>query len=96
MRIQGAVVLDDGAAKVIKQDGSSLLVVGVVDVRGGFERGELLSCIDGTGKEIARGLSNYNAEETGKLLGKSSGQIAEILGYKVADELIHRDNLVVL
>ncbi|MFT7525906.1 MAG: glutamate 5-kinase [Arenicella sp.] len=96
MRIQGAVVLDDGAAKVIKQDGGSLLVVGVVDVRGGFERGELLSCIDGSGKEIARGLSNYNAEETGKLLGKSSGQIAEILGYKVADELIHRDNLVVL
>jgi glutamate 5-kinase len=96
MRIQGTVVLDDGAVKVIKQEGSSLLVVGVVDVRGGFERGELLSCIDGSGKEIARGLSNYNADETGKLLGKSSGQIAEMLGYKVADELIHRDNLVVL
>ncbi len=96
MRIQGTVVLDDGAVKVIKQDGSSLLVVGVVDVRGSFDRGELLSCIDCSGKEIARGLSNYNAEETGKLLGKSSGQIAEMLGYKVADELIHRDNLVVL
>ena len=96
LRIQGTVILDDGAAKVIKQDGSSLLPVGVVNLQGDFERGQLLSCVDATGREIARGLSNYNAEETRKLLGKSSSQIAGILGYKVADELIHRDNLVVL
>jgi len=96
MRIRGTVTLDDGASKVLKQAGRSLLPVGITNVDGEFSRGELLSCIDQQGNEIARGLSNYSSDEARKLQGRSSDLINETLGYPGSDELIHRDNLVVL
>ncbi len=93
---QGKLVLDDGACRVICKDGKSLLSIGVQSVTGNFERGEVVSCVDTNGKEIARGLVNYNAHEADQLMGKASKEIESVLGYAEEPELIHRDNLVVL
>lgn len=93
---QGELVLDDGACVVIRERGRSLLAVGVVRVVGAFSRGELVSCIDNDGNEIARGLVNYDAAEAGKICGHPSHRIEPILGYARESELIHRDNLVII
>jgi glutamate 5-kinase len=95
LQVKGRLVLDDGAAKVLRQQGRSLLAVGVTEVSGTFTRGELVRCEDSSGKEVARGLANYNADETRLIQGKSTEEIATILGYCDDDELIHRDNMVV-
>jgi glutamate 5-kinase len=95
LQVKGRLVLDDGAAKVLRQQGRSLLAVGVTEVSGTFTRGELVRCDDSSGKEVARGLANYNADETRLIQGKSTEEIATILGYCDDDELIHRDNMVV-
>ena len=92
----GELVLDDGACQVICKDGKSLLPIGVQNVKGNFERGEVVSCLNRLGKEIARGLVNYNAKEASQLKGKASSEIESTLGYVEEPELIHRDNLVVL
>ncbi len=92
----GELVLDDGACKVLCKDGKSLLSIGVLNVKGSFERGEVVSCMNSKGEEIARGLVNYNAKEASLLKGKASKDIEAILGYVEEPELIHRDNLVVL
>lgn len=96
MRVSGTLTLDDGAVKVLSAAGKSLLPVGVRKVEGDFVRGELVSCVDASGQEIARGLSNYNIDETRRIIGQSSEQIGEILGYVGEPELIHRNNLVLL
>ena len=96
MRINGSVTLDDGACRVLQRQGSSLLPVGVSQVQGEFARGELISCFDQAGNEIARGLTNYSADEVAKLKGQPSNRIAGLIGYHGDDELIHRDNLVLL
>jgi len=92
----GTLLLDEGACKVISKDGKSLLSIGVKNVTGDFERGEVVSCIDPQGKEIARGLVNYSAKEANQILGKASKDIESILGYVEEPELIHRDNLALL
>jgi len=94
LQVQGRLVLDDGAVKVLQQSGCSLLPVGVKDVEGSFIRGALVACTDGNGREIARGLVNYNADEARKVKGLASSKILETLGYQGDEELIHRDNLV--
>ena len=94
-RPAGALVLDDGACKVLAERGRSLLAVGVVAVRGEFKRGEIVSCTDREGREVARGLVNYDAGETRRIMGKSSARIEELLGYVDDEELIHRDNMIV-
>jgi glutamate 5-kinase len=91
---QGEVVLDAGAVRVLKEAGKSLLAVGIVGVAGAFNRGEVIVCLDGEGREVARGLSNYSAAEVERLRGKSSERIVELLGYAGDDEIIHRDNLI--
>ena len=96
LQVKGSLFLDDGASKVLKQQGRSLLAVGVTDIKGSFTRGELVSCMDSNGEEIARGLINYNSDETQLIKGKSTDKIAQILGYCEDDELIHRDNMVVV
>ncbi len=68
--------------------------MGVIAVSGDFRRGEMLVCVDEKGVEVARGLTNYNSDETAKILRRSSDEIAGILGYVGDAELIHRDNLV--
>lgn len=96
LQIKGQLVLDEGAIKNICESGSSLLAVGVSDVKGEFSRGEIVSCISSTGKEIARGLVNYNSNDVAKIKGKASNDIESILGYIDNAELIHRDNLVLI
>ncbi|MEM7254620.1 MAG: glutamate 5-kinase [Pseudomonadota bacterium] len=95
-RVEGTLTLDAGAVRAVVGQGRSLLPVGVTKVQGTFERGALVSCVDGEGTEVARGLSNYGAREAQQLLGLASEQIAEQLGYADEPELIHRDNLVVM
>jgi len=96
LQIRGQLQLDAGAIAVLRQQGSSLLAVGVLAVEGDFKRGDLISCLDVDGREVARGLINYSAEETAVIKGHNTGQISRQLGYCEEDELIHRDNLVVL
>ncbi|MCG8015191.1 MAG: glutamate 5-kinase [Candidatus Thiodiazotropha sp. 'RUGA'] len=93
---RGSLTIDDGAVRVLREQGSSLLAVGVSGVTGDFARGEVVVCLDKQGTEVARGLVNYDAQETTRLMGKPSSRIEEILGYVDEDELIHRDNLVLL
>lgn len=93
---RGSLTLDAGAVKVIMQDGKSLLPIGVMDVQGDFERGELVACLDSLGQEIARGLVNYSALEAKRIMQQPSSKIEDILGYVDALSLIHRDNLVLL
>jgi len=95
LRARGTLTIDAGAVKNLHERGSSLLAVGVSDCSGDFSRGELVSCVDQKGVEHARGLINYGANDTRKLLGQPSGRINELLGYQGEPELIHRDNLVV-
>jgi len=96
LKVQGRLVLDAGAVRMLRESGSSLLAVGVKEVFGNFSRGEVVSCVDMDGREIARGLVNYGAAEARKIKGQPSGRISEILGYVDEEELIHRDNLVLV
>jgi len=96
MQVRGRLVLDDGAVRVLRESGRSLLAVGVKEVVGGFSRGEVVSCVDAKGNEVARGLANYGAAEANKIKGMPSSRIREILGYMDEQELIHRDNLVLV
>lgn len=91
-----SLLLDSGAVKVLKDSGGSLLSVGVTEVQGQFERGEIVLCVDASGTEIAKGIVNYSSVEAKQIAGKHSGQFEEILGYRDQDELIHRDNLVLI
>ena len=93
---KGKLVLDDGAIKVLRESGRSLLPVGVSDVQGQFARGEVVACVDQRGNEIARGLVNYSSSESLAIKGQPSHQIETLLGYVDEPELIHRDNLVLL
>jgi glutamate 5-kinase len=96
LSISGSVTLDAGAVKALVRDGKSLLPIGVLAVAGDFARGEIVGCVDGAGREVARGLVNYSAEETRRIMRRPSGEIEAILGYVDEPELIHRDNLVLL
>jgi glutamate 5-kinase len=96
LKTSGRLTLDAGAVRVLLQDGKSLLSIGVTAVDGNFERGEVVSCMNAEGKEIARGLCNYSATETQKIMKKPTAEIESVLGYIAEPELIHRDNLVLI
>jgi glutamate 5-kinase len=96
LQVRGTLLLDTGAVKALKAQGKSLLPIGVYEVSGAFERGEVVSCLDESRREIARGLVNYSAAETRRILRAPSGEIEARLGYVDEPELIHRDNLVLL
>src|SRR5438093_7854566 len=96
VRLAGRLSLDAGAVRALARGGKSLLPIGVVACEGQFERGEVVACCDPDGREIARGLVNYSAAETQRILRKPSSEIEAILGYVDEPELIHRDNLVLL
>lgn len=95
-RVRGKLGLDTGAVSALTGQGKSLLAVGVTAVEGDFRRGEIVACVDTGGAEVARGLVNYSAEETRRIMGKPSDRIEELLGYVDEPELIHRDNMVLL
>jgi glutamate 5-kinase len=93
---QGRLVVDAGAKKALTERGKSLLPSGLVEVEGQFQAGEVVALAEFDGQEFARGLVNYDAGELRKIRGAKTRDIEKILGYKGFDEVIHRDNLVVL
>lgn len=93
---KGALVLDAGAVQAVERRGTSLLPAGVVDVRGSFAAGDPVDLVDDTGRRIARGLVNYDAEEVPALLGRTTHELAASLGREYERELVHRDDLVLL
>ncbi|MGC6693320.1 PUA domain-containing protein, partial [Burkholderia pseudomallei] len=80
----------------LTEGGNGLLPVGVVAGQGAFGRGEVIACVDDTGREVPRGVSNYSSAETKLIQREPSGEIETVLGYMLEPELIHRDNLVVV
>lgn len=96
LQVSGKVSLDAGAVRVLSKEGKSLLPIGVTQVSGEFQRGAVVAVLDAEGRDIARGLVNYSADEARRIAGKASGEIENILGYVDEPELIHRDNLVLL
>ncbi|MEQ8516348.1 MAG: glutamate 5-kinase [Chromatocurvus sp.] len=96
LQLSGRLLLDDGAVQVIRGAGRSLLPVGVRGVQGDFRRGDVVACCDASGREVARGMINYGASDARLIAGRGSVEIPALLGYAGDEEIIHRDNLVVL
>jgi glutamate 5-kinase len=94
VRVAGRLTLDEGAVRALLRDGKSLLPIGVVAVAGSFGRGEVVGCHGPDGREVARGLVNYGAQEAARIMRRPSHEIEGVLGYVDEPELIHRDNLV--
>jgi len=96
-RPRGRVLVDDGAVEAVTTRGASLLPAGVVGVEGAFERGEVIEVVEAsTGRVAARGIVEYAASETRLIAGRRAAEIEGALGYRYADELVHRDDLTVL
>ncbi|HPK52919.1 MAG TPA: glutamate 5-kinase [Smithellaceae bacterium] len=92
---RGKLVVDDGACKALLEKGRSLLPSGIINVEGDFAVGDPVSCIDREGTTVAKGLVNYSSAEIRKIMGLKTARIAQVLGHKDYDEVIHRDNLAV-
>jgi glutamate 5-kinase len=93
---RGALVVDAGAARALAERGKSLLPAGIVEVRGKFGIGDPVACVDPAGRELARGLVAYGSEEIRRIARRPAREIAEVLGYSNGDEVIHRDDLVLV
>ncbi len=96
VRAKGAIYLDDGAVNALIKMGRSLLPSGIAQVEGSFEVGDYIKCVNKAGKKIAKGLTNYSSKDLEKIRGKKTSEIEKALGYKYSDEVIHRDNLVLV
>lgn len=96
LRVKGRVMLDQGAIIALIEKGKSLLPIGAIDVVGSFKRGDLVACIDEQGNEYARGLINYDSSDTRRILRQPTSKIIDILGSLHNEELIHRNNMVIL
>ncbi len=95
-RPQGTLQVDEGAARVLRENGASLLPVGVRAVQGDFERGAIVRIVDSGQRSLAQGLTNYTSLELAQLCGRRSQEIIEVLGYTYGDEAVHRDNMVII
>jgi len=93
---QGKITVDEGASNALCREGKSLLPVGITEVHGSFKKGELVVVMDQLGREIGRGLSNFSSAELCKIKQRPCAEIADRIGRSAADEVIHRDNLVIL
>jgi glutamate 5-kinase len=96
LRPKGFLVLDDGACRAVTSGGKSLLPSGILETRGNFRIGDPVHCLDRNGEPLAAGLVNYTAEDIRKIQGRHSAEIKDLLGFVDSEEIIHRDNLVVL
>jgi glutamate 5-kinase len=96
LQVRGSLLLDAGAVRALVAQGKSLLPIGVFEVLGEFDRGEAVSCLDESRREVARGLVNYSSAEARRILRAPTSEIEARLGYVDEPELIHRDNLVLL
>jgi glutamate 5-kinase len=95
-RTRGAMVVDDGAARALRTRGRSLLPAGIVEVRGDFGMGDPVVCLDSQGAELARGLVAYTAKDVARIMGRPTKEISQVLGFSNGDEVIHRNDLVIL
>jgi len=95
-RTRGELVIDEGAARALVEQGKSLLAAGIAEVRGEFGVGDAATCVDAAGRELARGLVAYSADEIRRIARLPARRIAQVLGYSNGDEVIHRDDLVLL
>jgi glutamate 5-kinase len=96
LKPSGDIIVDEGAREALVTKGKSLLPSGLKEVRGTFGVGDCVRCLDGSGEEFARGLVNYSALELIQIKGLHTSKIEKVLGYKAYDEIIHRDDLVLL
>jgi glutamate 5-kinase len=96
LQTAGKVVLDAGAVQKLTSEGKSLLPIGVIEVKGEFGRGDVITCVDESGRAISRGMTNYASSEARRIMRRSSSEISSILGFVEEPELIHRDNMVLL
>jgi glutamate 5-kinase len=94
LQLRGTVIVDKGAAKKVRDEGKSLLPIGVVEVQGEFHRGDVIAVRGPEGEEVARGLANYSSAEARLIARKPSTDFERLLGYSAEPEMIHRDNLV--
>jgi glutamate 5-kinase len=95
-RTRGELVIDDGATRALVDKGRSLLPTGIVEVRGDFKIGDSVACVDAHGRELARGLVAYASEDVVRIKGLATREIPRVLGYSNGDEVIHRDDLVLI
>jgi len=95
-KAKGRVIVDDGAKAALLKKDRSLLASGIIDTEGSFASGDVISIVDKDGKELARGLVNYSSSEVSKIKSLKSEKFKHVLGYKGHDEVIHKDNLVIL
>tara|TARA_R110002049_G_scaffold4601_5_gene32066 strand:- start:103877 stop:105025 length:1149 start_codon:yes stop_codon:yes gene_type:complete len=93
--VNGTIHLDAGATRAVLNKGSSLLAIGIKKVDGDFKRGSVVAIVDPDGNEIARGLSNYPSSEVAKIMGLASDKIADVLGHRPYENVVHRDNMAV-
>ena len=96
LRARGQVKLDDGAVEALSRRGKSLLASGILDVTGQFDAGDPVSCIDAQGKEFAKGLVNFSSDTLSRIKGLKTSEIQQLIGLQEYEEVIHRDNLVLL
>ncbi|MFO0753418.1 MAG: glutamate 5-kinase [Thermodesulfovibrionales bacterium] len=96
IRPKGSLSMDEGAVHAVLKAGKSLLPSGILSVKGAFDTGDAVYCTDSLGRRIAKGIVNYSSLDVERIKGKRTSEIETILGYKYPDEVIHRDNLVVL
>ena len=93
---KGSLTIDDGAVSAVQKSGKSLLPSGIIRIEGMFDTGDAVYCTDEKGNRIAKGIVNYSAADIEKIKGKKTSEMERILGYKYSDEIIHRDNLVII
>lgn len=96
VRTKGRLIIDDGAKKALTIKRKSLLPSGIVAVQGNFQTGDAVYCVDSSGNRIAKGLANYSSSEITKIMGRKTSEIGQCLGYRYSDEVINRDNMVIL
>jgi len=96
LQLRGAVVVDAGAARKLRDEGKSLLPIGMTGVEGEFSRGDVIAVRDPEGAEVARGLANYSSAEARTLCRKPSTEFERLLGYVAESEMVHRDNMVLM
>ena len=92
----GEIVVDQGAKNALVKKGKSLLPSGIKEVKGKFDMGDTVLCRDEKGNEIAKGITSYASGDIKKIAGAKTSKIESILGYKYSDEVIHRDDLVIM